>query len=958
MLLYTSSTLAFSPVSDLTIPGKRSYCERHGYEFINDILPPDCRIPRMERLLDHLNGEGWIWFTGGDVLITNHAKRITDHIDDNFDLIIGLDKPSINNDSFLIRRCEDSRKFITSVIEALRHGGNDQDLMRERLGMLRTMIVNQREFNSYRYDVYIPQYYEDDIVRSVGVPQCLIPLLSKHYIDNVSGSWRAGDLALHLPGMANEKRIEIIKAYQPITVLTAASRPHNWRALRDCLEPQGVIWRPIILPEFADHPDLVGDWIDPLIVSSWSGPDPCYGKLNEAIKAGLDPDRFYHFLNDDDLLHVEFYAKLGMLSTPITVVSMRRGDIHPETSRNCLHLHPNNTLIASQYGMKRDRVGLEQMIIKGSLLSGLRFEEGYHNADGRFAEMLHRRFPRLITYRPELVVYFNALEPERWNTTPWLDTDGYGVNTKVPTGGRDSIAFVQLGGFGDLVLLLPICKYHADQGRKVGICVQEYYASVLESVSYVTAIKLPIECAFIKVAERHALDAGWEEVIICQTFANRTRTKRGADNFNIAQWMRCGMLDRFHDLPLVFDNRNERHDREALSHLPRGDNRPLMVYHLIGKSQPFKHAEEFKAWLESEFPEFRKLDLGQLRLPSVQNLLPLIERAAVLVSVDTCCLHLGYASNTPTIALLPKDPFVRAEFRKHWVYWCTHDEAMTPAARLKLKLAIHGKHRMELARNPLDMTVRYVWHAVNYFWRTNVEKQKVLQAQRAWEYLRTFDDEHPGDRFFATIFHEVPGASIADVVDKVKMEEDDVILYTDRFTPLPKNVLAWARQDPANELRCLRTKDGPVWAFTPRWWSMNRHSFTGIPSDLGMEDLDSNEVQHVPATVSTAVDSGQSSNDLNSDAGKEQPRTADAETIQEATRTPTTDGSGVENVHSGSGETDVAGSDGVSSDEPERSDGEGAVPVVETGADSVQSGGYTAEVGQEAGASVDVLEQH
>jgi hypothetical protein len=171
-----------------------------------------------------------------------------------------------------------------------------------------------------------------------------------------------------------------------------------------------LAWVPIILPEHARHFPKE-EWIRPFVVSrdSIKYRDKCYGKINAVIDRGLDPERYYSVLCDDDLLPHDFFRKLGTPVKPITIVSMLRGQ-HAK-------FHPCHMFLAHPTHMRIDYVGLEQFIIRGDYFSRYRFEDA-SNADGRFVQKVVNENQSQVAYRPDVNVYFNALEPGRWDKVP------------------------------------------------------------------------------------------------------------------------------------------------------------------------------------------------------------------------------------------------------------------------------------------------------------------------------------------------------------------------------------------------------------------------------------------------------------------------------------------------------------------------------------------------------------
>lgn len=197
------------------------------------------------------------------------------------------------------------------------------------------------------------------------------------------------------------------------TVLTPLTRFSLIPKLKANLRQFDIEWRPIL---HAPVGDLDETWIRPFYVGDVPpGIDPPYWKLNRIIEDGLDEDRWYAVLCDDDLYEPLFFDDLTGLATDIAVVSMMRGHNVPprETNR-----HPTSPLRAAASNMKRCRVGLQQLIVRGRMLRSLRYTGTSGIADGLMAEQLFAQYPEQITYYPDVYVLFNALEPGRYAFLP------------------------------------------------------------------------------------------------------------------------------------------------------------------------------------------------------------------------------------------------------------------------------------------------------------------------------------------------------------------------------------------------------------------------------------------------------------------------------------------------------------------------------------------------------------
>lgn len=192
--LLTASSKEYWLLMALSAPNKLEYCIRHGVQFAMNIHTHiDAFKNWGERelfMLDALDAYDcdWLWFMGADTIITNQTLDIRTLCDDEFDFIIGVDVNGINNDSFLLKNCKASRDFLKRVL-CRRDAPHDQDAMfAEKDVSLKTKLVGQRTFNSYKYDEY-------------------------GYGPFPEGTWQEGDFVLHVPGLHLVRRVQLMQEY-------------------------------------------------------------------------------------------------------------------------------------------------------------------------------------------------------------------------------------------------------------------------------------------------------------------------------------------------------------------------------------------------------------------------------------------------------------------------------------------------------------------------------------------------------------------------------------------------------------------------------------------------------------------------------------------------------------------------------------------------------------------------
>jgi predicted GH43/DUF377 family glycosyl hydrolase len=207
-------------------------------------------------------------------------------------------------------------------------------------------------------------------------------------------------------------------------------------------------------------------------------------------------------------------------------------------------------------------------------------------------------------------------------------------------------AFVQLKKVGDILSILPILYAQAPFNEKVPLIVSKECASLLDGVSYVEPIvyagsseDLRGAIAFAKKSYSHVINLQMHGI----------EPVRTTPSFQLDQYARVGMVDKFHDLPLVIDQRNP--DRESeLVHSLIGDQ-PVILFADHSQSSPFLPKEELAKLLRKNFPGHKVIRLSEVRCSRFFDMLGLYDAAKCLVTVETSHLHLSKASAVPVFAL-------------------------------------------------------------------------------------------------------------------------------------------------------------------------------------------------------------------------------------------------------------------------------------------------------------------
>lgn len=192
----------YQDLADLTDQPKREYCERHGYTFFvlkenkySDIMGFN-KIGYILDLLHQFPFYEWILFTECDATITNLTIPMEDKIDNNYHVIIPVDRLNLNAGNLLVRNSPEGRAYLQMIMdkepEYKDAGWAEQQVMIDTIDNYTDIvkIVEQRYMNSY---IQAPYDYCDVRTDVLGN----------------SGEWQKGDWILHLPGLHKPVRIQV-----------------------------------------------------------------------------------------------------------------------------------------------------------------------------------------------------------------------------------------------------------------------------------------------------------------------------------------------------------------------------------------------------------------------------------------------------------------------------------------------------------------------------------------------------------------------------------------------------------------------------------------------------------------------------------------------------------------------------------------------------------------------------
>ena len=197
-VIYTDD---WQPIVDLTKPSLVEYCKRHGYHFTYNKYERRLKDFDKIRFLLDIMQQGYydyIWQLDADAIITNHNIPIDKFIDDAHELFICKDINAINCGSFIIHQSTWGEWLLAWMLDLEGMEGKhcEQDALAEYMKCFPAQAERKIKFlehpsiNSYLCELY--REYD-------------------HLKEKPSEQWSEGDFVLHLPGVDNSRRIEILK---------------------------------------------------------------------------------------------------------------------------------------------------------------------------------------------------------------------------------------------------------------------------------------------------------------------------------------------------------------------------------------------------------------------------------------------------------------------------------------------------------------------------------------------------------------------------------------------------------------------------------------------------------------------------------------------------------------------------------------------------------------------------
>ena len=193
----------YQDLADLTDQTKIEYCNRYGYKFFvlkenkySDVMG----FNKIGYILDLLNSNPdveWLLFSECDATITNLTIPMEQKIDNNYHVIIPVDRLNLNAGNLMVRNSPEGRAYLQMIMDNEPkyhdHEWAEQQVMIDTIDNYTesVKIVEQRYMNSY---IQAPYDYCD----------------VRQDIFGNNAEWQVGDWILHLPGLHKPVRIQVV----------------------------------------------------------------------------------------------------------------------------------------------------------------------------------------------------------------------------------------------------------------------------------------------------------------------------------------------------------------------------------------------------------------------------------------------------------------------------------------------------------------------------------------------------------------------------------------------------------------------------------------------------------------------------------------------------------------------------------------------------------------------------
>lgn len=223
---------ALDLVAELSWPAKEEYAKRHGYQAIKGYHPEGIDVmwdrPRQwANVLDQAEDGDWCLFLGCDTTITRLDLLLENWIDNDFDALLSVDHYVVFGDVHMWKASPATRKFMRAIADRNEAFGKveltEQDAFTSALA-----CSSRHEYQMkarYGCNYGSPEYYANaqTLLNKNGLKVKLVNCTN--FTGDDPAQWPPGDippyhswtkdhLILHMGGISNERRINLMKSLQ------------------------------------------------------------------------------------------------------------------------------------------------------------------------------------------------------------------------------------------------------------------------------------------------------------------------------------------------------------------------------------------------------------------------------------------------------------------------------------------------------------------------------------------------------------------------------------------------------------------------------------------------------------------------------------------------------------------------------------------------------------------------
>lgn len=380
---------------------------------------------------------------------------------------------------------------------------------------------------------------------------------------------------------------------------------------------------------------------------------------------------------------------------------------------------------------------------------------------------------------------------------------------------------VSLRRAGDIINLFPLLhKLSKRENRPIRLVVAKEFEPLLDGVSYVEPVIWKGDWEDpVGAAKKHG-------AAIAQVFGRGLTPDIWNGNFAKMAWEQLGhQWNRY--APLVFDRRSPSREKD-LAERVLAPKRPNILVKLVGNSSPFGEQEWVRAQLEEFRDQAELVDLDTLKAERLYDVIGLMDRATILITVDTVAFWLAGASTIPIVLMTNNTRFGASPAKGNVVARFRYEDVVKnwQAIRKVIIAALHTPVNpgMVLAFSdftPTDPEGRARHDAAYVTWPSLAARLHSVHPQRSSSTL--------GD--YRSMFY------VRDIIDAAWLSGNEGILVLTNNdiqfdTRLRHSILdscakrgcwwAYRRESPHDT---FTDQGADVFAFTRKWWALHQHYF-------------------------------------------------------------------------------------------------------------------------------------